>query len=101
MILNNLTCKATARFEKLQLHFQLYKTNVVYKPGANNPADYTSRHPDPKQSQASHHLSKVDAYVNFLTNNAVSPAVTLQEVKDATAADATSQRLARVIATQN
>ena len=47
------------------------KTNVVYKPGANNSADYMSRHPDPKQSQASHHLSRVDAYVNFVTNNAV------------------------------
>ena len=43
-----------------------------------------SRHPDPKQSKATHHLSRVDAYVNFVTNNAV-PLL---------------QRLARVIATQ-
>ena len=99
-IFNNPTCKATARFERLQLRLQPYKTNVVYKPGANSPADYMSRHPDPKQSQASHHLSRVDAYVNFVTNNAIPPAVTLQEVKDATAADETLQRLARVIATQ-
>ena len=73
---------------------------MVYKPGANNPADYMSRHSDPKQSQASHHLSRVDAYVNFVTNNAVPPAITLQEVKDATAADEALQCLARVIATQ-
>ena len=73
---------------------------MVYKPGANSPADYMSRHPDHKQSQASHHLSRVDAYVNFVTNNAVPPAITLQEVKDATAADETLQRLAQVIATQ-
>ena len=73
---------------------------MVYKPGANNPGDYMSRHPDPKQSDASHHLSRVDAYVNFITNNAVPPTVTLQGVKDATAADETLQRLARVIATQ-
>ena len=46
-----------------------------------------SRHPDPKQSQASRHLSRVNVYVNFVTNNAVPPAVTLQEVIDATAAD--------------
>ena len=88
-IFNNPTCKATARLERLQLRLQPYKTNVFYKPGANNPADYMSRHPDPKQSQASHHLSRVDAYVNFVTNNAVPPAVTLQEVKNATAADET------------
>ena len=73
---------------------------MVYKPGVNNPADYMSRHPDLKQSQASHHVSRVDAYVNFVTSNAVPPAVTLQEVNDATAADETLQRLARVIATQ-
>jgi len=99
-IFNNLTCKATARLERLQLRLQPYKTNVVYKPGANNPADYMSRHPDPKQSQASHNLSRVDAYVNFVTNNAIPPAITLQEVKDATAADETLQRLAQVITTQ-
>ena len=99
-IFNNPTCRATARLERLQLRLQPYKTKVVYKPGANNPADYLSRHPDLKQSQASDHLSRVDAYVNFVTNNAVPPAVTLQEVKDATAADKTLQRLARVIATQ-
>ena len=90
----------TAKLERLQLRLQPYKTNVVYKPGANNPADYMSHHPDPKQSQASDHLSRVDAYVNFVTNNAVPPAVTLQEVKDATSADETLQCLARVIATQ-
>ncbi len=47
-IFNNPTCKATARVERLQLRLQPYKTKVVYKPGANNPADYMSRHPDPK-----------------------------------------------------
>ena len=80
-IFNNPTCKATARLERLQLCLQPYKTNVFYKPGENSQADYMSRHPDPKQSQASHHFSRVDAYVNVVTNNAVPPAVTLQEVK--------------------
>ena len=77
-----------------------YKTNVVYKPGANNPAYFTSRHLDPKQLQASHYPSTVDAYFNFVTKNAVLPAITLQEVKDTTTADETLQNLARVIATQ-
>ena len=54
-----------------------------------------SRHPDPKQSQNPSHLSRVDAYINFVTTNAVSPAVTLQEVKDETL-----QGLARVISGQ-
>ena len=97
MIFNNPTCKATARLGRLQLRLQPYKTKIIYKPGADNPADYMSRHPDPKQSQNPSHLSRVDAYINFVTTNAVPPAVTLQEVKDATAADETLQSLARVI----
>ena len=99
-IFNNPTCKATARLERLQLRLQPYETAVVYKPGADNPADYMSRHPDPKQSQTPRHLSRVDAYVNFVITNAMPSAVTLQEIKDATATDETLQNLARVITTQ-
>ena len=91
-IFNNPTCKATARLERLQLRLQPYKLKVVYKPGAANPADYMSRHPDFKQSKIPSRLSRVDDY-------AVPPAVTLQEVKDATAADETLQTLAKVITT--
>ena len=96
-IFNNPTCKATARLERLQLRLQPYKTAVVYKPGADNPVDYMSRHPDPKQSQTPCHLSRIDAYVNFVTTNAVPSAVTLQEIKDAAAKDDTLENLARVI----
>ena len=59
-----------------------------------------SRHPDPKQSQTPRHLSRVDAYVNFVITNAMPSAVTLQEIKDATATDETLQNQARVITTQ-
>ena len=73
---------------------------MVYRPGADNPADYMSRHPDPKHSTSPNHLSRVDSYVNFVTANAVPNAVTLQEIQDATAKDHTLQNLAKVIATQ-
>ncbi|XP_015747378.1 PREDICTED: uncharacterized protein K02A2.6-like [Acropora digitifera] len=99
-IFNNPTCKATARLERLQLRLQPCKTKIIYKPGADNPADYMTRHTDPKQSQNFSHLSRVDAYINFVTTYVVPPAVTLQEVKDATAADETLQNLARVITNQ-
>ena len=88
----NPTCKATARLQRLQLRL------VIYKPGADNLADYMSRHPDPKKNPS--HLSRVDAYIKFITTNTVPPAVTVQEVKDATAADETLQSLARVITNQ-
>ncbi|XP_015749500.1 PREDICTED: uncharacterized protein K02A2.6-like [Acropora digitifera] len=99
-IFNNPTCKATARLERLQLRLQPCKTKSIYKPGVDNPADYMTRHTDPKQSQNFSHLSRVDAYINFVTTYVVPPAVTLQEVKDATAADETLQNLARVITNQ-
>ncbi|KAK3741501.1 hypothetical protein QZH41_002971 [Actinostola sp. cb2023] len=99
-IFNKSTCKATARLERLQLRLQPYKITVVYRPGADNPADYMSRHPDPKHSTSPNHLSRVDSYVNFVTANAVPNAVTLQEIQDATAKDHTLQNLAKVIATQ-
>ena len=50
MIFNNPTCKATARLERLQLRLHPYKTNIVYKPGADNPADYMSLHPESKKN---------------------------------------------------
>ena len=99
-IFNNPTCKATARLERLQLRLQPCKTKIIYKPGVDNPVDYMTRHPDPMQSQNLSHLSRVDAYINFVTTYVVPPAVTLQEVKDATAADETLQNLARVITNQ-
>ncbi|XP_015759061.1 PREDICTED: uncharacterized protein LOC107338341 [Acropora digitifera] len=99
-IFNNPTCKATTRLERLQLRLQPCKTKSIYKPGVDNPADYMTRHTDPKQSQNFSHLSRVDAYINFVTTYVVPPAVTLQEVKDATAADETLQNLARVITNQ-
>ena len=47
-IFNNPTCKATARLERLQLRLQPCKTKIIYKPGVDNPADYMTRHSDPK-----------------------------------------------------
>ncbi|KAK3752456.1 hypothetical protein QZH41_007498 [Actinostola sp. cb2023] len=53
-----------------------------------------------KHSTSPNHLSRVDSYVNFVTANAVSNAVTLQEIQDATAKYHTLHNLAKVIATQ-
>jgi len=99
-ISNNPTCKAAARLERLQPRLQPYKTKVFHTPGPDNPADCMSRHPDPERLQSHSHLSRIAAYVNFVTTYAVPCAVTLQEVKDATATDETLQNVAKVITTQ-
>ena len=59
-----------------------------------------SRHPDPEHSQSRSHLSRIAACVSFVTTYAVPCAVTLQEVKDATATDETLQNVAKVITTR-
>ena len=85
VISNKPTSKATARPERLQVGLQPYKCRVFYKPGANNPVDYMSRHPDPKQSSSPHHISRVNASVNVVGTHAVPPAVSLQVVQDVAA----------------
>lgn len=99
-IFNNPNCKPTTRLERLCLRLQPYKVKVVYRPGKDNPADYMSRHPDPNHSNPSHHTSRIDAYVKFVTTNAVPSAMTLQEIQDATSVDVTLKKLSEVIMNQ-
>ena len=98
-IFNKSTCKATARIERFQLRLQPYKFKVVYKPGSDNPADYMSRHPIPN-SKGTGHTSQIDAYVNFVTVNALPDAVSLQEIQNETLKDKTLQCLSEVLLSQ-
>ena len=63
--------KPSARIERWVLRLQPYHFNVIYKPGATNPADYLSRHP------ASPHMSHPDRmaeeYVNFIERHTPPP----------------------------
>lgn len=45
VIYGNRKAKASARIERWILRLQPYTFRIVYKSGANNPADYLSRHP--------------------------------------------------------
>ncbi|CAB4006435.1 Retrovirus-related Pol poly from transposon [Paramuricea clavata] len=78
--------KHSARLERWVLHLRPYSFNVVCKPGANNPADYLSRHP-PQTSLKQHKLT--EEYVNFLTQNSIPKAMTLEEIQAATDSDRT------------
>ncbi|XP_028412552.1 uncharacterized protein K02A2.6-like [Dendronephthya gigantea] len=72
-----------------------YNCGFVYRPGKDekNPADFMSRHP------AAEFLAPniADEYVNYVCNNAVPNAMTLQEVQRETQHDSTMQVLASAI----
>ncbi|XP_070546885.1 uncharacterized protein [Ptychodera flava] len=99
-IFNKPLCRSTARIERLCLRLQPYKFEVKYRPGKDNPADYMSRHPQIDRMKSKSHISRIDAHANFITENAVPNAMTLEEVQKATEQDTTLQELSQVVMTQ-
>ncbi|CAB4041445.1 Retrovirus-related Pol poly from transposon [Paramuricea clavata] len=59
---------------------------IIYKSGASNPADYLSRHPTNESRRKQEKMT--EQYINFITQNSVRKAMTLQEIINATNADA-------------
>ena len=57
-----------ARIERWFIRLQQYDFQVIYKKGSDNPADFLSRHPEPKRSMA-------EEYMNFVTVNAAQAAI--------------------------
>jgi hypothetical protein len=69
---------------------QPYKFSIEYRPGAKNPADYMSRHPDASEAKATSREQKfAEQYVNFIAETSTFPAMSLEEVKSATSQDKT------------
>lgn len=82
VIWNNLRSKPPARIERWGLRLQPYNFKVEYRKGADNPADYISRHPILMQTSDSTRAKKVaEEYVNFVTEYATPKAMTLTEIK--------------------
>ncbi|KAJ8004144.1 hypothetical protein DPEC_G00155720 [Dallia pectoralis] len=88
VIWNNPRSKPPARIERWGLRLQPYNFKVEYRKGADNPADYISRHPIPMQTSESTRAVKVaEEYVNFVAEYATPKAMTLNEIKDETLKD--------------
>ena len=60
---------------------QPYTFKVIYKPGTNNPADYLSRQPVEIEYKQQ---TMTEDYVNFIEENSVPKAMTLDEIIQAT-----------------
>ena len=80
------------------LRLQPYTFRIIYKSGANNPADYLSRHPTHDSKQKTQEKI-TEQYVNFVTRNSVPKALTLKEIIDATNSDVTLTTLRDAIKT--
>ena len=86
LIFNSPRATPPARLERWRLRLQPYSFKVKYKAGADNPADYMSRHPT--EWSIPHRSSLMaEEYVNFVIDNAVPKAMTLKEVQEETKKD--------------
>ena len=94
MIWNNPRSKPPARIERWGLRLQPYDFRIVFKKGADNPADYMSRHPMSMQMLEHTRASKVaEEYVNFISLLATPKAMTLEQIKTETLKDNTLQQV--------
>ncbi|XP_065068432.1 uncharacterized protein K02A2.6-like [Rhopilema esculentum] len=94
IIYANPCSKPPARIERWMLRLQQNDFEVVYKSGIGNPADYLSRHPTSAEYKKQ---NIADEYINFVTQEAVFPALSLGEIKAATDKDTTLRCLRAAI----
>ena len=93
-VFNNPKYKPPVRLERYANRLDTYQATVVYRSGADNPADYmschllTGPHADPEDEDAG------DLYVNFIATHAVPKAMRIDEIKSATLSDSTLQEVA-------
>ena len=98
MIYGSRTSKPSGRIEHWVLRLQPYSFNVIYKSGADNPADYLSRH---STSVSRKQEKTTEEYINFIVRNSVSKAMTLDEISQATDQDRVLNPLPPGVATSS
>ena len=98
LIYANPCSKPPARIQRWMLRLQQYDFEVVYKKGSDNPADFLSRHPPTK---ANFRGIIPEEYVNFVTQSAVPPALSLEKIARETGADPGLQALRTALKTDS
>ncbi|XP_046328438.2 uncharacterized protein K02A2.6-like [Haliotis rufescens] len=88
------------RIERWVMRIQQYQFKIVYRPGADNPADYLSRHP--VQICASHREEKIaEEYINYVVTTAIPKTMTTDYVAKATRNDPVLQAVIQALNTGN
>ena len=87
-----------ARIERWVMRCQAYNMKIKYQIGKDNPADYMSRHPA-HHAPSTREEKIAEEYIQYLTDNAIPKAMTLQQVSDETAKDPTLQAVIKSLET--
>jgi len=66
---------------------------IIHRPGANNIADYLSRHPVEPAEEA----NETETYVAFVVSHAIPKSFSLEEIETATAEDEELSYLVRMM----
>ena len=69
------------------LRIARWSLTIVFRPGKDNPADYMPRNPATKDVRSSRAEKIAEEYVEFISQTSVPNAITLEEVRAATAKD--------------
>ena len=78
---------------------QEYNFSNVHMKGQDNPSDFLSRYPSPDVSRVEE--ESAEQYVNFVATHSMPKAMLLSEIKQATKADKTLQKLMEMIRSNN
>ena len=92
-IFGNPKSKPPLRIERWLLKLQQYECNIVYQLGKNNPADYISRHSTSGCDISIRESKLANEYVNFVIENAVPKAITLDELEAGPVRDEMPQQI--------
>ena len=96
-IYGNPNSKPPARIERWALRLQPYQLTVRYRKGAENPADYMSRHPSKQSTTTSREQKVAEEYINYLAKMSTPKALTLSDIEAATIADVTLQAVSEAM----
>lgn len=91
-ILNNPKSSPSARIERLCLKIQQYSYTIKHQKGADNPADYLSRHPMRRQPDDQFE-TKIEGYCNFLLRHSLPQAISVEQVRESTKNDTVLQHV--------
>ncbi|KAL5011216.1 hypothetical protein ScPMuIL_011700 [Solemya velum] len=87
-LFNNPRAQLSARIERWIMRVQPYAMTVKYRPGADNPADYISRHPV-YQQPSSREEKIAEEYLHYVVTTATPKSMSTEEVARETENDPT------------
>ena len=99
LIYSNAKSKPPARIERWALRLTPFDFEIVHRPGVSNMADYYSRSPGGAGASAYLEEIKSEQYVSMVVQAAIPPAMTTQEIAEATSLDPELSELRQAITT--